>query len=268
MRIRRIAFITVVTGVLLGLSSCSVSLFCIIGEGTAETFTVPGLSFTALAAANHADVVISEGSDHEVQVRAQRNIYENMDIYVSDGVLHIRNDRCVVQGPATVHVTMPTLDSATTSGTGDIQVDGFTTFTDLGLTVTGTGDIDLAGTAITAKGSTRPEADKVTLMISGTGDIVAEFDATHVDATIGGTGSMALAGSAGSQEIVLSGTGSYRAFDLATTTADVTLSGTGSAEINVADTLTGTLSGTGDIIHRGSATVTVNDTGTGAVKAE
>ncbi len=261
--------IAAVTGVLLALSSCSISLFCIRGEGVAETFTVSASDFTALAAANHADVVIDQGSSFAIEVRAQPNIYDNMDIYVSSGTLHIENDRCVVQGPATVYVTMPNLDAATTSGTGDIQVEGFSDVGDLELKVTGTGDIDLAGTAITAKGSAALTAEKVTLVISGTGDIVAEFDATEVDATLSGTGSMALAGNANSQEVVLSGTGSYRAFDLASTNAEVRLSGTGSAQVNVTGTLSGTLSGTGNIIYRGSPTsVDIDPTGTGDVKQE
>ena len=74
---------------------------------------------------------------------AQQNVFEDMGVYVSDRTLHIKNDRCVVQGQATVYVTMPSLASA--GGTAD------------------------------------------------------------------------------SQDVTLSGTGTYRAFELETTTADVTL---------------------------------------------
>ncbi|MFW5786573.1 MAG: head GIN domain-containing protein [bacterium] len=260
--------ITGAAAVLLTLSSCSISLFCIRGEGSAETFPVSASGFTAIAAANHADVVLAQGSAYKVEVRAQQNVYDNMDVYVRDEVLHIENDRCVVQGPATVYVTMPSLETATTSGTGDIQIEGFSDVGDLELKVTGTGDIDLAGTAITAKGSAALAGDRFTFLISGTGDIVAEFDATEVDATLSGTGSMALSGSADSQDVILSGTGSYRAFELETTTAKVTLSGTGSADVNVTDALSGTLSGTGDITYRGNPAVDVTDSGTGDVQPE
>lgn len=75
-------------------------------------------------------------------------------------------------------------------------------------------------------------------------------------------------GTADSQDVTLSGAGSYHAFELETTTADVALRGSGSAEPHVTGTLDGTRSGTGDLVYRGTPTVDVTDSGTGEVRAE
>lgn len=63
----------------------------------------------------------------------------------------------------------------------------------------------------------------------------------------------------------LSGTGDLEAFGLTATTAEVNTTSTGSAEVTVINSLTGSLTGTGDISFRGTPSVDVIVTGTGEV---
>ncbi len=63
----------------------------------------------------------------------------------------------------------------------------------------------------------------------------------------------------------LSSTGELKAFGLTSTNAEVNLTSTGSAELTITNSLTGSITGTGDISFRGNPNIDVTVTGTGEV---
>jgi len=84
--------------------------------------------------------------------------------------------------------------------------------------------------------------------------------------TMSGAGSVTVQGKADSQQVTVSGAGSYDGSDFTTKTAKATVSGVGNAIINASDTLDATVSGVGNVEYLGNPTVTAHVSGVGTVK--
>jgi hypothetical protein len=84
--------------------------------------------------------------------------------------------------------------------------------------------------------------------------------------TMSGAGSVTVQGKADSQQVTVSGAGSYDGSDFTTKTAKAAVSGVGNAIINASDTLDATVSGVGNVEYLGNPTVTAHVSGVGTVK--
>jgi len=87
-----------------------------------------------------------------------------------------------------------------------------------------------------------------------------------VTTRISGSGDVDLTGTADEQRATLEGSGDYRAGALATRAAEVVLSGSGDATVDVSGTLRADVSGSGSVTHTGGASVTGSVTGSGDVR--
>ena len=182
-----------------------------------------------------ADVVLTKGEPQEVRITAEQNIIDNIETNVSNGIWDIKYDECVDDHrDITIYITMATLEKLTVTGVGEISsTNTFDQLNDLELVFTGAGSIDL--------------------------DIAAR----HVNSNLTGAGNIALAGSTESQEITISGTGHYRAFDLISDTCTVLLTGVGNCEVLVNDVLDVTITGVGNVSYKGGPDITATITGLG-----
>jgi len=105
------------------------------------------------------------------------------------------------------------------------------------------------------------------LTLSGAGTTqVHNLDTQKLTVTMSGAGSATVQGKADSQEVTVSGVGSYDGSAFTTKTAKATVSGVGSAIINASDTLDATVSGVGNVEYIGNPKVTSHVTGVGSVK--
>ena len=77
---------------------------------------------------------------------------------------------------------------------------------------------------------------------------------------------MRATGKADSQDIDISGSGSYEALDLESKEAEIDLGGSGKASVNVLDDLDVTISGSGSVQYRGNPTVIQDIRGSGEVR--
>jgi len=106
------------------------------------------------------------------------------------------------------------------------------------------------------------------IVFSGAGTVHA--DALSVagtfDLTVSGVADCTIAGQADTQNILISGTCTYEASALESTSAMVNLSGVGNLTLWVSGSLDVTITGVGDVYYYGSPTVTENITGIGKVE--
>lgn len=108
---------------------------------------------------------------------------------------------------------------------------------------------DLTGVSIS--GSASASASKITT--------------SRFAAGIRGSGTITIGGTAEAQEIIIAGSGKYRAAELASKTATATMSGNGDAEVMVADQLQVTIIGSGSLTYHGNPTVDQSIIGSGKV---
>jgi DNA-directed RNA polymerase subunit E'/Rpb7 len=87
-----------------------------------------------------------------------------------------------------------------------------------------------------------------------------------IKAEVSGAGKMGIKGYASSIDGIVSGSGSINAFSCPVEKATIKVSGSGSAELNVTDTITATVVGNGNVKHKGNTkTATKKIYGSGTV---
>ena len=138
-------------------------------------------------------------------------------------------------GKLVVDVTMPSLDQAAVTGSGDTTVD-------------------------------RVKGEALTLALSGSGSLsVAGIQVTQLNATSTGSGTLDLAGRVVGAKAVLTGSGDLKAGQLLADDAVANLVGSGNLSIVARHTAKGSLAGSGDLSILGPATCAISRSGSGDV---
>jgi hypothetical protein len=215
------------------------------GSGRLQTQTRAFTSFHAVDLRGISDVSLVRG-EGSISVTTDDNLLQ----YV---VVEVKGDTLTVEerDPATGNATL-----APTHGI-KVQVSAPDAPTDVSLS--GTGSFLWADPAPLT-------VETLGLHVDGTGSVEAALAVTTVNADLQGTGSVTLTGTCSAGSFQLSGTGGLHAFGLSLRTAKVNVSGTGSAEVSVADSLDAVISGTGSVLYRGAPTVTSRVSGVGSVR--
>jgi len=102
---------------------------------------------------------------------------------------------------------------------------------------------------------------------SGSGNMTSAgfTDLTNLEIQNSGSGSIELSGSSTAIDILNSGSGEVKAFNFIVDNCELDNSGSGNSEVFCNDTLSGMLSGSGDVLYRGTPNLTIADTGSGSI---
>jgi hypothetical protein len=170
-----------------------------------------------------AEVNITQGATNNVVITAQNNIAEAIHAVVSSGKLKIYTDKNLVTAePIIINVMMSSVEEIEISGSGIIRSKG----------------------VINA-----PELD---LEVSGSGKIFFHTVSNKIETDISGSGEVHLKGSSIDSELNISGSGKLEAFDFATQTSKIDISGSGNADVTVSQNLTANISGSGNVNYKGN----------------
>lgn len=207
---------------------------CINGRGDFITREYRMPYFDAIQLRCGAEVVLTQGNEIRVLAEGYENILDALDFDLNGRELAIDNHRCIdPRDQPRILITMPDLRRIDLLGYGNLFSQNFFIIDDLEIRLLGSGDIDLG-----------LDADDLELSLTGSGDILLE-------------------GSAQNLRLDLLGSGDLRAFPLAVDRADIRITGSGDAEVNVLDFLEVYLTGSGDVIFRGNPVIDLHVTGTG-----
>jgi hypothetical protein len=106
------------------------------------------------------------------------------------------------------------------------------------------------------------------LEVGGSGDVrVTGLAVDEFTVTSSGSGTITTSGSADKQSVRLEGSGRYDGTAFPTREAEVTVAGSGQADVQVTGTLDAVVEGSGTITHAGGATVASRIDGSGTVRA-
>jgi len=220
--IEQIILISAMSIVLLVFISGCIMPGCIQGSGnyTFENRTVD--DFSSIDLAGIGDVYLVQGEKH-LRIEAEDNIIQDMKTDVSGGKLTIyqRADCIKPHEPIKIFVSTPELESVSISGSGWI----------------------ISQSPI--------ESDALSLGMSGSGSMELNILCQDLRATISGSGDALLKGVAKDSEIMISGSGAMHGYDLMTDRSDVTISGSGIAQVNAVDELNALISGSGSVYYKG-----------------
>lgn len=216
-----------------------------------------------------ADVFIAFGSP-SVTVSCDENLVENIETVVEEGILVIRavNAKGLVteiipHTTCTVDISTPVLNLVSTTGSGEILVQGGTEMDELRFALstietTGSGNI-VVQTAI--------QANEIEITLTGSGDVqIADITTSDVDASLTGSGDCTLTGSTDMLDATLTGSGDGAFASLSANTVRITLTGSGDASVTAQDRVEATLMGSGDLSVSGNPSDRdVQETGSGEV---
>ncbi len=210
---------------------------CIDADGSIVSQELDLSNFDGIELRMEGKVFIRQGNRQEVIVEAPRDLIEELELDVDNGIWEIETDDCVRynDNDFRVYITLPDITFLRVAGSGDIVSENVLIVDDLELNVSGSGNIDIA-----------TEADDIIAKISGSGDMFLEGIADLLD-------------------FITSGSGDYSAFNLDARAAKIQISGSGNAEVRVSDRLDVRISGSGDVRYKGNPIVNTQISGSGRV---
>jgi hypothetical protein len=228
-----------VTGAML-IAGCSmIPQACIDGSGRviSEDRTLP--AFQSVILNTPAVVTVSQGSPQRVQLTADDNVLPLISTTVRNGDLSIGYTRPCVRPTSAVqiHVTSPDISGLSILGAGDIRSAGVIRGSSLTSAITGSGSMNLAAEVSTLKSS------------------------------ITGTGTVVLTGSADDLALSIPGAGTIDASKLKASRVTVEILGSGNALVDVTDSLTVKITGSGSVLYSGNpSSIDQSITGSGIIR--
>lgn len=209
----------------------------------AQKRTVEVGSFTEFSLGIPANVYIKQGSNEQLQIECDDDLFEKIEIEQSGSELTIRKKGKSSwkdgwkNAEVTVWITMKEIEELSLSGSGDMKSEGELQTEDLQLSVSGSGDMDL-----------ELSSSELGLRISGSGSLTLKGEGTEADAKI-------------------SGSGKVKAEDLTVKSFKASISGSGNCYITATDEVSAKISGSGSVYYAGDpARINSNSSGSGKVK--
>lgn len=249
------------------------------GRVAEETRAVSGV--TGVELATFGDLSIEVGDEEELRIEAEENLIPYFETEKRDGTLVIKqrqNVRIVSNQPVNFYLTVneKELESIGISGSGDVRAPDLEAER-FSITITGSGDLRMedleagrVSARLTGSGDLRMgnlDADTLDVRLTGSGDIaMGELQANTLEVDMTGSGGLDIdGGQVERQSVNATGSGDYGARYLESVEADVKLTGSGSATIQVEEYLNASTSGSGDVRYAGNPTVDQSATGSGDV---
>lgn len=218
-------------------------------ESLKEETTVPleeGIAFTQLTFDAAGELFIEQGDACTLRIEGDQDLIDKVKTETADETLSItfQSDENGVkklkwigkESKVQYFVTVISLNGLTLSGVGNIHAE------------------NLSGGSLS-------------LLHSGEGRLILKgLEYQELQISLEGLGEILLDGKVQSQDVDLSGLGTYNAEDLQTREANVTLSGAGTARVWVEEELNATLTGAGNILYKGQPALEKSITGLGTIK--
>ncbi|WP_051292944.1 head GIN domain-containing protein [Olivibacter sitiensis] len=202
----------------------------------------PGTSFHSIENYGSCDVLINMGDTEDIVIKGNPDDTKLIETKVENGILKfsVKNNQRgwnIRTRNVVIKVTATNLKALRQIGSGTIKLESPLTTSALVLEVKGSGDI-----------------------------IAKTLNATDLAASITGSGDISLGGKVENADIRVNGSGDFSAKELAIENAAVRVVGSGDAYVRVNNTLSATVTGSGDIRYSGSVkNVTSSKTGSGSI---
>jgi hypothetical protein len=212
----------------------------------------------------HADLTLIPGAECRVRAKGDPRDLDDLDVYVAGDALIIKKESLFSflspESPLLIEVTLPRLSLAKNTGSGSIRGAGRFESQDLELLTTGSGSISVEAIAdalickTTGSGSIeyRGRADSLELKCTGSGDADLEIRTNLAEIDLTGSGNAGLRGRAERMVAAITGSGRLLAGDFLVRDAEVSLTGSGDAEVRVSGALEARTSGSGSVFYSGS----------------
>lgn len=211
------------------------------GSGNIVSQEMDLSDFTKVNASHSFTVNINQGDSYSVIIRTDDNLVDNLDVSVQGDTLRIQFDpnRSPLSGTMEADITMPQLTGIEFSGASDGTISGFSSTNDF-------------------------RAD-----LSGSSSLTGDLESGDARFDVSGASDVRLGGSGGNLVIDASGSSDLKLFDFAVEDADIQVSGSSTAEVNVNGTMNVNASGASDVTYTGNPSLgNIDTSGSSSVNAQ
>jgi hypothetical protein len=235
-------------------------------------------NFDAIHNSTSADLEIRIGDRWSVQAQGTREMLEDLRVEVQRDVLVIERKRPMLRLPrgsrVSIEIVVPRLSELRLTGSGDAKLTGDLRAETFDLRATGSGSTEFEGDvgrlSIQAQGSGdvrfEGRARQTSLQLTGSGEADLDIRTDEIEGRITGSGSITLRGEANRGDFTLTGSGDLEAGRFVMQDVTLILTGSGSAEVDVRGTLSGRLTGSGDLAYSGDPILELRSTGSGKAR--
>lgn len=219
------------------ISSCEV-LYSERGNGIRETEVYEVDDFDRIDISGFFDVVLERGPEPLVTITADENLFEFIRVRSLGGELEISSEKTLMsEDGIRIIVVYSQLEEIISSGASNI----------------------VAEEAIAT--------ERLRLMVSGAGKTELNVECEEVDVDMSGAGLIHLSGQTEDLTVYMSGAGSLEAFELQSIDCELSISGVGTAYVNVEGDLDASVSGVGGVEYIGNPKhITQDVSGVGSIK--
>jgi len=211
------------------------------GEIISKEFNVS--DFNSLNFSGVGKLEIMQGKEEQLLVEGEDNIIDRLDIKVKSERLYIGMKKGF--GYTSLLPTRDIIFKLTVKEIKDINLSGAGS-------ITGSGNIDI---------------ETLDINSIGLGNLDLKITGNSVKAMISGAGKIDLDGEVKTQEIHISGLGSYNAENMPSNDCEILISGAGNAKVNVVQSLDIDISGLGSVEYKGSPSIRQSISGGGNIKS-
>jgi len=197
------------------------------GNNNIKTKVIKTSDYDGISCAGFMDYILVSGDEGTITLEGEENLLEYIVAEVKDNKLKVyvkKNINLKTSKNRTIKITIPFKDISSVS-------------------LAGSGDLWNEDKIIT---------DKLDVSLAGSGDVTITVDASAVEGKLAGSGDLTLKGNTNSLVAKVAGSGDIHGFDLQANDTEVSIAGSGDAEVVSNKSIVGRVSGSGDITYKGN----------------
>lgn len=209
------------------------------GNGVFKTETRNAGNFHSVESGGSMDIYLKQDSVYAVKLEGEENLLPYINLENRNGVLKVYEQNNIRLRPTRtikIFISAPTFKELKGSGSSDI----------------------ISQNTLTNK-------ERISIRVSGSGDMNLTLDAPVVKASLSGAGEINLKGRTRDFEVSGSGSSNINCYELMSENTSVQISGAGDAKVFASVKLVVNVSGAADVHYKGNATVEKSISGAGSV---
>ena len=212
------------------------------GNGNITTETRNTGDYDGIKCAGSMDFILVSGNEGQIKLEGESNLLEYVITEIKNGSLIVKVKKGINLSSSKnkgIKVTIPfkDIDNVSLAGSGDLI------------------------------GKDQIVTNKLNISLAGSGDIVLDIKTQSAKGAIAGSGDITLKGNTNNLVAKVAGSGDFHGFDLQANNTEVSIAGSGDAQVVSNENLKARVAGSGDIVYRGSPKKDTKVAGSGTIKA-
>ena len=196
--------------------------------------------FTSIYSGLDGDVYYTQDSVYKIEVHAQSNIMNVIEVNVVNGELQLAYQKFTALGQhdrVIVYISAPSIEGLGVNGSGNLYALQPVSSANMNLKVNGSGDVN-----------------------------IFSYTGTNLSANISGSGRIAISGgTVNSEDLHISGSGTLDLLNISAFDVTTHTSGSGNMTVHAVNTLNVRISGSGDVYYTGNPAVYSSISGSGTL---